>query len=106
MLQADMLNPMISDNEMEHLKTLARLEVSPEETQHLKHDLNKILEYFEQIKHLDTEGIEEMARPIHMENIFREDVIKAGLTHDDAMKLANETEQGYFKVPRTVDADG
>jgi aspartyl-tRNA(Asn)/glutamyl-tRNA(Gln) amidotransferase subunit C len=97
---------MISDNDMEHLKTLARLEIEEQETQHLKHDLNKILEYFEQIKHLDTEGIEEMARPIHMENVFREDVVKTGLGHEEAMKLAVETEQGFFKVPRTVDSDG
>jgi aspartyl-tRNA(Asn)/glutamyl-tRNA(Gln) amidotransferase subunit C len=97
---------MISDKDMEHLKTLARLEVSPQETQLLKHDLNKILDYFEQIRHLDTEGVEELARPLHMQNVFRDDVIKPGLSHEDAMKLANETEQGYFKVPRTVDAEG
>jgi aspartyl-tRNA(Asn)/glutamyl-tRNA(Gln) amidotransferase subunit C len=101
-----MLYSMISDKDMEHLKTLARLEISPEETQHLKQDLNKILDYFEQIKHLDTEGIEEMARPIHMENVFREDAVKPGLSHEEAMKLAIETEGGFFKVPRTVDADG
>jgi aspartyl/glutamyl-tRNA(Asn/Gln) amidotransferase C subunit len=40
-----------------------------------------------------------------MENVFRDDVVKAGLSHGDAMKLAVETEQGFFKVPRTVDAD-
>lgn len=96
---------MISDKDMAHLKTLARLEISSDETQHLKQDLNKILDYFEQIKHLDTEGIEEMARPIHMENVFRKDVVKPGLSHEDAMKLAAETEEGFFKVPRTVDTD-
>ncbi len=37
---------MLTDAEMEHLKTLARLEVSPEETEALKDDLNQLLGYF------------------------------------------------------------
>lgn len=93
----------ISDKDMQHLKTLARLELSPEETEHLKHDLNAMLGYFDQIKDLDTEGVEELARPIATVNVFRKDVPKPSLSHEEAMKLANEHEAGYFKVPRTVD---
>jgi aspartyl-tRNA(Asn)/glutamyl-tRNA(Gln) amidotransferase subunit C len=94
----------ISDKDMEHLKTLARLELSPEETAALKHDLNAMLGYFEQIKTLETNGVEELARPIDVYNVFREDVIQPSLPHETAMKLAVEGEEGYFKVPRTVDA--
>jgi aspartyl-tRNA(Asn)/glutamyl-tRNA(Gln) amidotransferase subunit C len=94
----------ISDKDMQHLKTLARLELDPEETEHLKHDLNAMLGYFDQIKDLDTEGVEELARPIAMYNVFRDDTTRASLTHEDAMQLSNENEAGYFKVPRTVDS--
>jgi aspartyl-tRNA(Asn)/glutamyl-tRNA(Gln) amidotransferase subunit C len=93
----------ISDKDMQHLKTLARLELSPEETEHLKHDLNAMLGYFDQIKDLDTEGVEELARPVATFNVFRQDLPKTSLSHDEAMNLANENEAGYFKVPRTVD---
>jgi aspartyl-tRNA(Asn)/glutamyl-tRNA(Gln) amidotransferase subunit C len=93
----------ISDKDMQHLKTLARLELSEEETEHLKHDLNAMLGYFDQIKDLDTEGVEELARPIATYNVFRDDVVKPSLSHEEGMKLSNENEAGYFKVPRTVD---
>ena len=93
----------ISDKDMQHLKTLARLELSPDETHHLKHDLNAMLGYFEQIKDLDTEGVEELARPIATYNVFRVDTPRASLEQEAALKLANEHEGGYFKVPRTVD---
>jgi aspartyl-tRNA(Asn)/glutamyl-tRNA(Gln) amidotransferase subunit C len=93
----------ISDKDMEHLKTLARLELSAEETEALKHDLNALLGYFEQIKRLDTEGVEELARPVNVYNVFRDDTPQPSLPHEEVMKLANETEGGYFKVPRTVD---
>ena len=97
--------PTISDEEMAHLKTLARLEIDPEETQHLKEDLNKILDYFEQIRELDTDGVDELVRPTKSHNIFREDVVRPSLEQADALRLAVEEEEGYFKVPRTVDAD-
>lgn len=95
---------MISDNDMEHLKSLARLEIAAEETQSLKEDLNKILDSFEAIRHLDTEGVEELTRPVTMHNVFREDKIIPPLSHETVENLAIETERGYFKVPRTVDS--
>ena len=98
-------DPIISDEEMTHLKTLARLEIDPEETQRLKEDLNKILGYFEQIRQLDTDGVDELVRPMPSQNVFREDVVRPSLTQEEALNLAVEEEEGYFKVPRTVDAD-
>ena len=99
-------DPKISDEEMTHLKTLARLEIDPEETQHLKEDLNRILGYFEQIRDLDTGGVDELVRPIPSQNVFREDVVRPSLTQKEALELAVEEEDDYFKVPRTVEADG
>lgn len=93
----------ISDKDMQHLKTLARLELSTDETETLKDDLNKMLGYFEQIKTLETDAVEELARPIDVYNVFREDAVRPSLPHDVAMKLAVEEEGGFFKVPRTVD---
>lgn len=96
----------ISDQDMTHLKLLARLELSQEETERLKGDLSAILGYFEQLKDLDTAGVEELARPIETENVFREDVILPPLPHETVMALAVQTEGGFFKVPRTVETDG
>lgn len=93
----------ITDQEMEHLKTLARLELSTEETQGLKQDLNKILGYFEQIRDLDTEGVEELARPVASANIFREDTPRPSLPRDESLGLAVEEDDSFFKVPRTVE---
>ena len=94
----------ISDQDMAHLKTLARMDLSDEETLGLKDDLNKILAAFDELSALDTEGIEELARPLPMHNVFRKDKIISPLSHEKVMELAIETEEGFFKVPRTVDS--
>ncbi len=98
------MSDVISDQDMQHLLDLARMQLSDEETQSIKQDLNKTLQYFQQLNELDTDGVEEMARPIDMYNVFREDVQKATFSHEDAMGVAVESEDGYFKVPRTVDS--
>lgn len=95
----------ISDKDMEHLKTLARLELSTEETQSVRNDLNKILASFEQIRSLDTEGVDELVRPVHASNVFREDTVRPGLDPERVQNLAVETEDNFFKVPRTVDSE-
>ena len=95
---------MLSDAEMAHLKTLARLELSGEETQRLKGDLNSLLTYFESLSELETEGVEELARPLELSNVFREDVVYQGLEQKTDENLAVEAENGFFKVPRTVES--
>jgi aspartyl-tRNA(Asn)/glutamyl-tRNA(Gln) amidotransferase subunit C len=94
---------MIDAAEMEHLKQLARLDLTPEETQQMQGDLNTILGYFEKLNELDTEGVEEMQRPIALVNVMRDDLPGPMFTHEQAMSLAVEQEDGFFKVPRTVD---
>ena len=94
----------ITDADMAHLKTLARIDLSEDETQEFKDDLNRILEAFETLRSLPTDGVEELARPVNLQNVFREDEVKPSLSHETAMKLAVESENGFFKVPRTVDA--
>lgn len=94
---------MISDQEMEHLKTLARLELGAEETQALKADLNAILEYFEQLRDLATEGVAPLVRPIDTVNVFRDDIVQESLPQDLALGLAIEAQDGFFKVPRTIE---
>ena len=95
---------MLSDAEMSHLKTLARLELSDEETEQLKGDLNSLLTYFDSLSELDTEGVEELARPLELSNVFREDAVKQGLGQETDERLAVESQDGFFKVPRTVES--
>jgi aspartyl-tRNA(Asn)/glutamyl-tRNA(Gln) amidotransferase subunit C len=93
----------ITDAEIEHLKTLARLEMSAEETAVAKAQLNAVLESFRQLQSLDLEGFEEMPRPVPLVNVMREDESVAGFSQTEAMATAVDAQDGFFKVPRTVE---
>ncbi|MEX2534205.1 MAG: Asp-tRNA(Asn)/Glu-tRNA(Gln) amidotransferase subunit GatC [Trueperaceae bacterium] len=96
----------ISDEELARLEGLARIALDPEERDSLRDDLGAVLEYFATINELDTDGVEEMVRPVPLANVLREDEVHDSLPRETALGLAVETEDGFFKVPRTVDGDG
>jgi aspartyl-tRNA(Asn)/glutamyl-tRNA(Gln) amidotransferase subunit C len=93
----------ITDAEIEHLKNLSRLEMTPEETARAKADINAILESFQKLQELDLHAYPEMPRPVPLENIMRDDEARAGFTQSEALGIAVDSENGFFKVPRTVE---
>ena len=100
---ADAGAEIITDASIEHLKRLSRLAMSPEDTARVKHDLNKVLGYFAVLQQLDTSKLPEMARPVALVNVLRDDEPQPGMPQAEALAVANETEEGFFKVPRIVD---
>lgn len=58
------------------LKTarLAQLEVKEGEVEQVTKEFRKIIDFFNDMKELDVDGIEPMARPHDIENVVREDV--------------------------------
>jgi aspartyl-tRNA(Asn)/glutamyl-tRNA(Gln) amidotransferase subunit C len=93
----------VTPTEMEHLKKLARLEMSAEETSAAAKDINNILASFQTLQNLDLSAYPEMPRPVPMKNIMREDIAITGLEQQQALAVAVEAEDGFFKVPRTVE---
>lgn len=96
----------ISDEQLTHLETLARLTLDDGERESVREDLGDILAHFDSLRELDTEGVEELVRPVPLSNVLREDATRESLPPDTALALGVETEEGFFKVPRTVEEDG
>ncbi|HEY3333228.1 MAG TPA: Asp-tRNA(Asn)/Glu-tRNA(Gln) amidotransferase subunit GatC [Capsulimonadaceae bacterium] len=84
--------------------SLARLELSNDEQERLKGQLNDILEQFARLQELDTTNVEPTSHSIPMRNVFREDVARPSLPRDAATKNAPEKRDGNFIVPQIVDA--
>jgi aspartyl-tRNA(Asn)/glutamyl-tRNA(Gln) amidotransferase subunit C len=65
-------------------------------------DLNTILEYMEQLNELDTSNVEPLSHVIEMTNVFREDVLRPGLTREEALRNAPAKTAKFFKVPKVI----
>ncbi len=93
----------ISDETIEYVGILAKLELSPQEREEAKHDMGRMLDYIDKLNELDTSGIEPMSHVFPVSNVFREDVVTNGDDHENILANAPEQKDGAFKVPRTVE---
>lgn len=96
---------MIDAAQIDHLAQLARLHLTPEERADMGADLTRVLGYFEQLADVDTSGVEEMQRPVDLVNVLRADVPGETFAPAVVAGLAPETQDGFIRVPRTVEAD-
>ncbi len=93
----------VTDAELDHLARLARLELEAGERAALRDDLGKILAYFELLAEVDTDGVEELVRPVVPEVVSRPDQVAPSLPRERVSALANAEQDGFLRVPRTVD---
>ena len=94
---------IISDETIEYVGILAKLELSPEEKEQAKKDMGNMLDYIDMLNELDTSAVEPMSHVFTMTNVFREDVVTNGDDHENMLKNAPECKDGSYKVPKTVE---
>lgn len=93
---------VISDETMEYVGILAKLELSPEEAEAAKKDMADMLDYIDQLNELGTTGIEPMSHVFPVNNVFREDVVTNGDGSQATLANAPVQKDGGFKVPKTI----
>lgn len=94
---------IISDETIEYVGILAKLELSEEEKEQAKKDMGSMLDYIDKLGELDTEGVEPMSHVFPISNVFREDVVVNTDMREEILKNAPGQKDGMFVVPRTFD---
>jgi aspartyl-tRNA(Asn)/glutamyl-tRNA(Gln) amidotransferase subunit C len=90
---------MLTKKDLEKLAELSRLEIKPAEEEKLLKDLGTVLDYFEELKSIPTDGVLPMTGGTEFKNVFRKDEEGNGLSGEAAKKEFPESERGYLKVP-------
>jgi len=94
---------MISKKEVEHIAKLARLKISEEEKEIFQKDLSSILDYFDSLKRVETDGIEPIFQPrnnvVNVRDLRKDEVgeKKEKLVGKIEDNFPNK-EHGYLKV--------
>lgn len=90
-------------DQLRHVATLAELSLSPEEEPKLAEEITRILAYVAELDAVDTTGIAPMTHAVAAPLPLREDRVAIGLSHEDALAGAPETDHGGFVVPTFVE---
>ncbi len=93
---------IISDETIEYVGILAKLELSGEEKEQAKQDMGRMLDYIDKLNELDVSGVEPMSHVFPVNNVFREDVVENGDGHEKTLANAPQRKDDTFVVPKTI----
>ena len=82
---------------------LARIEISADEAEQTRDQLNGILGFIEQLQAVDTAGIEPMAHAVDVVQRLRPDAVTETDRRADFQAIAPETEAGLYLVPKVIE---
>jgi aspartyl-tRNA(Asn)/glutamyl-tRNA(Gln) amidotransferase subunit C len=89
----------LSLDQVRKVARLARLELSEPDLARMQQQLSAILDYIDQLNQLDTDGVEPLAHPLPVRNVFRPDDDTPSLSPDAALQNAPQRVGDYFGVP-------
>jgi aspartyl-tRNA(Asn)/glutamyl-tRNA(Gln) amidotransferase subunit C len=90
--------PEISAEQVAHLANLARIALTEEEIEHLTAELGQIMQAVEKVSEVATPDVPPTSHPIPMQNVYRDDVVGATLTTEQALAGAPEADGSRFVV--------
>ena len=92
----------ISREDVAHLASLARIDLSEAELERLGAELPDILQHVATVQEAVADGVAAMSHPQPISNVFREDVVTPGLTPQEALAGAPASQEQRFLVPRIL----
>lgn len=96
----------LSNELLDKLALLARLDIPPTERDRTRADLQRMLDFVAQLDEVDTRGVEPLIHPTESVNALRPDQPADRLTQAAVLRNAPQADGTYFRVPKVVDKTG
>ncbi len=101
------MSAKVTVEEVQRVAELAHLELTPEETGNMLHDLNAILDYVAELNQLDTRGVAPLEQVSELArggtSALRTDLPRTSIDRSAVMSEAPESDQTFFKVPKVIE---
>ena len=88
----------LTQEEVRHVATLARLQLTEAEVAQYTEQLSAILDYAELLQQVDTSHVPPTPYVLSLQNVMRDDVAEPGLTNATALANAPAQADGFFQV--------
>ena len=93
----------ITNDDVRHLAQLRSLQMSDVEIELLRADIEKIINYINQLDELDTDGVEPTYQVTGLQNVWRDDeIIDSSVSRRQLLALAAEQSDNCVKVPKVL----
>jgi len=85
-----------------HIGKLSRVELTDEQVERFGRQLSDIVQYFNKLRELDTEGVEPMVHAVELRNVLAPDTPLPSLPPERALANAPQRDGDYFQVPKVI----
>ena len=97
----------LTSSDIERIASLARLELTPTEAARLQTELNGFFNIVEQMRAVDTTGLQPLAHPVvalpELALRLHDDIASEPDQRQANQRSAPEVESGYFLVPKVIE---
>jgi aspartyl-tRNA(Asn)/glutamyl-tRNA(Gln) amidotransferase subunit C len=97
----------ITRDDVVRVAELAYLDLSEDELEKYRRQIDEILDYIGKLNELDTSGVEPMAQVLADDQTadatLREDLVVPSAVADDVLRQAPDPEPPYFRVPKVIE---
>jgi aspartyl-tRNA(Asn)/glutamyl-tRNA(Gln) amidotransferase subunit C len=93
----------LTEEDVDKVARLARLEITAEERGRYRGQLNAILEHAADIAGLDVSQVPPTAHILPLNNVWREDEVGPSLSREEALANAPDKSKGCFRVPKIIE---
>ncbi len=89
---------MLTREEVVKIAQLARIALTADEVEKFQKELSAVLEYVDELKKVDTEGLEEVTQVTGLINVQRDDKPLVATNRELILSQAPEIKDGFYKV--------
>ena len=93
---------IVTQDDVRYIASLSRISLRDEEMARLTRNLEDILHYVRKLEEVDVRHIEPTSHVLPLKNVYREDRVRPSLTREDALQIAVQQHEGFFKVPKVI----
>ncbi len=93
----------LTREQVQHIARLARVGLSEDDIARFQEQLSEILDYFERLRQLDTEGVPPTTHTLPLHSIMRPDEPRPSLPRDEVLANAPQREGDLFRVSAVLE---
>ena len=88
----------LTTEEVRHIALLARVGMTDEEVERMRDQMSNILDHFDVLQQIDTEGVEPTGHSADLETVMRDDKVASSSPVEDVLANAPQLEGEFVRV--------
>lgn len=93
----------ITEEIVNHIAHLSRLEFEGEKKQAITEDMENIISFMNKLSEIPTDNVEPLVYMTEGYNNLREDIAEVSITQDEGLKNAPKKDSDYFRIQKVLD---